>query len=152
MDFKDLPRPLLSSYVPECPITVVRQTESAQDTLSTLPISYTSLLSRALNHMTQFDHRITLLDSRKRKGLALRKALDHSNLDTLTEDTSIPHLEAVLETKFKDFIKGRGAPWRRDNNAGEAALELLIQVCGVPMQWSGQSNATSGSPVRVSYL
>ena len=96
------------------------KTKSAQDTLSTLPISYASLLSRALDHTTQFDHQINLLDSRTRKILALRKSLDHFNLDTQTEDTSIGHLEAVLETKFKDLIKGRGAPWRRDSSAGEA--------------------------------
>ena len=29
---------------------------------------------------------------------------------------------------------GPGAPWRRDNNADETALEFLIQVCGVPIQ------------------
>ena len=116
------------------------ETEPAQDTLSTLPISYASLLSRALNHTTHSDRQITLLDSRTRKVLALREALDHSNLDTQTEDTSIAQLEAVLETKFKDLIKGRGAPWRRDSNAGEAALELLMAICGVPMQGLNQSH------------
>jgi len=79
--------------------------------------------------------------------LALRKALDQSNLDTRTEDISIAHLEAVLETKFKDLTKGRGAPWRKDNKAGEAALELLMQVCGVPIEWMDQPD---GIPVRVS--
>ena len=92
------------------------------------------------------------MDSRTRKVSALRKALDHSNLDTRTEDTSIAHLEAVLETKFKDLTKGRGAPWRRDNKAGEAALELLMQVCGVSTQWMDQPGVPSGSPVRVPYF
>jgi hypothetical protein len=133
------------------PIIIVRETESFQDALSTLPVSYASLLSRALNHTTQFGHQITLFDSRTRKVLALRRALNHSNIDTRTEDTSTAHLEAVLETKFKDLTKGRGAPWRRDNNAGEAALELLVQVCGVPIQWLDQSDVISGRPVRVSY-
>jgi len=84
--------------------------------------------------------------------LALRKTLDYSKLDTRTEDTSIAHLEAVLETKFKDLTKGRGAPWRRDNKAGEEAFELLMQVCGVPLQWMDQAGVISAIPVRVSYL
>jgi len=41
--------------------------------------------------------------------MALQKALDHSNLDTQTEDTSIAHLEAVLETRFRGLTKGHGA-------------------------------------------
>jgi hypothetical protein len=119
-----------------------------QDTLSTLPISYASLLSRTLSHTTHFDDQVTLLDSRTRKVLALRKALDHSNLGTQKEDTPIAHLDAVLETKIKDLTKGRGAPWRRENNAGEAALELLLQMFGVPVLELDQSNVVSDTPVR----
>ena len=120
--------------------------------LSTLPISYASLLSRTLNHTSHFDHQITLLDSRTRKVLALRNALDHSNLDGQSEDSSIARLEAVLETKSQDLTKGRGAPWRRDNNAGRAALESLMQICGVPMRGLDQSDIVSHTPVRVSSL
>ena len=83
--------------------------------------------------------------------MALRRALDHFNPDTRTEDISIAHLDAVLETKFKDLTKGRGAPWRRENKAGETALELLMQVCGVPRQWTDPPDVISGSPVRISY-
>jgi hypothetical protein len=84
--------------------------------------------------------------------LALRKTLDHSNLDSQTKDSPITHLAAVLETKFKDFTKGRGAAWRRDNSAGEVALELLMQICGAPMRGLDQAGVISGTSVRVSHL